>query len=56
MLGEGGMGRVLKCHDRELDRYVAISSSLPEAKLDAIKRFQKRLWLARLKHPNVVSL
>ena len=57
LLGEGGMGRVLKCHDRELDRYVAIKVLSSETKLDAIKRFQKEaVATARLKHPNVVEV
>lgn len=57
LLGEGGMGRVLKCHDRELDRYVAIKVLSGRTKVDAIKRFQKEaVATARLRHPNVVEV
>ena len=57
LLGEGGMGRVLKCHDRELDRYVAIKVLSSKTKLDAIKRFQKEaVATARLRHSNVVEV
>lgn len=57
LLGTGGMGRVLKCHDRELDRYVAIKVLSSETKVDAIKRFQKEaVATARLRHPNVVEV
>ncbi|MBI1271986.1 protein kinase [bacterium] len=57
LLGEGGMGRVLKCHDRELDRYVAIKVLSSRTKVDAIKRFQKEaVATARLRHPNVVEV
>ncbi len=57
LLGEGGMGRVLKCHDRELDRYVAIKVVSAQTTVDAIKRFQKEaVATARLRHLNVVEV
>ena len=57
LLGEGGMGRVLKCHDRELDRSVAIKVLSAQTTVDAVKRFQKEaVATARLRHPNVVEV
>lgn len=57
LLGSGGMGRVLKCHDLELDRYVAIKVLSSNTKVEALKRFQKEaVATARLKHSNVVEV
>lgn len=59
VLGQGGMGLVLKAHDTELERMVAIKT-LPH---QVTSRTDARLRLARearaaagLRHPNIVSV
>lgn len=57
-LGRGGMGTVLRGHDRELGREVAIKL-LPSSVLQAVgpDRFAQEIRLtARLVHPNIVPL
>ena len=57
VLGEGGMGQVLKVRHRDLDRIQALKLIRP-ALLDsphALQRFQREMrTAARLSHPNVV--
>ncbi|MEM9463678.1 MAG: tetratricopeptide repeat protein [Myxococcota bacterium] len=57
MLGEGGMGRVYRAHDPELDREIALKLMLRPTEPDA------QAWLlrearamARLSHPNVLPI
>src|SRR5262249_38287900 len=57
-IGRGGMSVVLRAHDTQLDRYVAIkmlSETLSHA-ID-VNRFQREISLmAKLVHPGIVSL
>ncbi len=58
-LGEGGMGRVLKCLDTTLGRYVALKILAPRLSRDAnfIARFQREARaVAKLRHPNIVQV
>ncbi|HZR21488.1 MAG TPA: protein kinase [Verrucomicrobiae bacterium] len=59
VLGSGGMGAVYKARQRELDRLVALKILPPRAAKDPgfAERFTREARsLARLSHPNVVSL
>ncbi len=59
LLGEGGMGRVYKAYDRELDRFVALKVLLPELAGDPqiIQRFKQELLLAsRISHKNILRI
>ena len=59
LLGEGGMGRVYKAYDRELDRYVALKVLQPELAKDPqiIQRFKHELLLAsRISHKNILRI
>lgn len=59
VLGSGGMGKVYKAHDRELDRIVAIKvlrSDLISQPL-ALQRFKQELLLAsKISHPNILRI
>ncbi len=61
-IGRGGMGRVLRAHDPQLDRWVAVKIILPtlEAGPDSDqmkKRFLREARLAaRLHHPGIVTV
>lgn len=58
-LGEGGMGRVLKCLDTTLGRYVALKILAPRLSRDQnfIARFQREARaVAKLRHPNIVQV
>jgi tetratricopeptide (TPR) repeat protein len=58
-LGEGGMGRVYKALDLELDRAVALKTIRTEKGTgpDVLKRFKQELVLARkITHKNVVRI
>ncbi len=58
-LGEGGMGRVYKALDLELDRPVALKTIRSERGVgpDVLKRFKQELVLARtITHKNVVRI
>jgi tetratricopeptide (TPR) repeat protein len=59
LLGEGGMGRVYKAYDRELDRFVALKVLLPDLAGDQqiIQRFKQELLLAsRISHKNILRI
>ena len=59
LLGEGGMGRVYKAWDRELEKVVALKTIRGEqaADPDALKRFKQELLLARqITHKNVIRI
>lgn len=59
LLGQGGMGRVYKAHDKELDRTVAIKVVRPGAmeETDALGRFKQELVLAsKISHKNILRI
>jgi serine/threonine protein kinase len=55
-LGRGGMATVYRAYDRELDRTVAIKVFAPGEAGDDARRRGEATALARLSHPNLVSL
>ena len=59
LIGAGGMGAVYRARHRTLDRRVALKVLPPEISADAAlaERFRREAQtLARLQHPNIVSL
>ena len=59
LLGEGGMGRVYKAWDRELEKLVAVKTIRGEqaANPEVLKRFKQELLLARqITHKNVTRI
>ena len=59
MLGQGGMGRVYKAFDKELQRVVAIKVLQPEltANEEATSRFKQELLLAsKVSHKNILRI
>lgn len=59
LLGQGGMGRVYKAHDKELNRTVAIKVVRPGAMVetDALARFKQELVLAsKISHKNILRI
>jgi serine/threonine-protein kinase len=59
LLGAGGMGKVYKARDRELDRTVAIKVLRPDLMTDpmALQRFKHELLLASsISHPNILRI
>ncbi len=58
-IGEGGMGKVYKAHDSDLDRTVALKLVRPELARDAssLQRFKQELQLAsRISHRNILRI
>ena len=52
----GGLGRILKAHDRRLDRVVAIKE-LINPKESAQARFEREVKItAKLQHPNIIAV
>src|ERR1700674_5342675 len=59
LLGQGGMGRVYKAYDKELDRTVAIKIIRPGLIGDSgiVRRFKQELLLAsKISHKNVLRI
>ncbi|MGH9711450.1 MAG: protein kinase domain-containing protein, partial [Candidatus Acidiferrales bacterium] len=59
LLGQGGMGRVYKAYDKELDRTIALKVLQPELTSDpnAMQRFKQELLLAsRISHKNILRI
>jgi tetratricopeptide (TPR) repeat protein len=59
LLGEGGMGRVYKAWDRELEKVIALKTIRGERSKDEalLKRFKQELLLARkVTHRNVIRI
>lgn len=59
VLGEGGFGKIFKCYQVSLDRYVAVktlSKSLARNQ-EIVERFKREgKIIARLNHPNIVKI
>ena len=56
LLGEGGMGKVYKAHDRKLDRYVAMKF-LQASDPETAERFQREAQSqARIEHPAICKV
>jgi serine/threonine protein kinase/tetratricopeptide (TPR) repeat protein len=58
-IGEGGMGKVYKAYDTDLDRTVALKLIRPELARDAssLQRFKQELLLAsRISHRNILRI
>ncbi|HTJ44775.1 MAG TPA: serine/threonine-protein kinase [Kofleriaceae bacterium] len=55
-LGRGGLGRVLRAIDRDLDRPVAIKEMLDPEESSELRFFREARITARLEHPSVVPL
>ncbi|MCA9522895.1 MAG: protein kinase [Myxococcales bacterium] len=56
-IGEGGMGRVYRAHDEQLDRAVAVKVLRSDLNETRVKRFQREARaVARLNHPNIVTI
>src|SRR5260370_5857087 len=59
VIGEGGMGKVYKAHDNDLDRTVALKVVRPELASDpsSMQRFKQELLLAsRISHRNILRI
>jgi tetratricopeptide (TPR) repeat protein/predicted Ser/Thr protein kinase len=57
LLGTGGMGAVYAAYDPELDRKVALKLLRPNAAaVDSVRLLREARALAKLAHPNVVSV
>jgi eukaryotic-like serine/threonine-protein kinase len=57
LIGEGGMGRVYRARDRELDKIIALKTIRTQEDVGAVSRFKKELILARkITHKNVVRI
>jgi len=59
VIGEGGMGKVYKAYDSDLDRTVALKLVRPELAEDAnsLQRFKQELLLAsRISHRNILRI
>ncbi|PYT20967.1 MAG: hypothetical protein DMG57_40310 [Acidobacteria bacterium] len=59
VIGEGGMGKVYKAQDRDLDRTVALKLVRPELASNpaAMQRFKQELLLAsRISHKNILRI
>jgi serine/threonine protein kinase len=58
MLGTGGMGLVLRAHDPELDRTIALKLVRPDraTKNDHVRLLREARAMARLSHPNVIPV
>lgn len=59
VLGQGGMGRVYRAYDKDLDRVVALKVVRPGmvGEPDALKRFKQELLLAsKISHKNILRI
>jgi eukaryotic-like serine/threonine-protein kinase len=57
VIGEGGMGRVYRARDRELDREIALKTIRGQDDPRSVQRFVRELVLARkITHKNVVRI
>lgn len=57
LLGQGGMGRVVKAWDTRMKRWVAIKTMLDTSSADANMRFHREARaLGRLRHPGIVEV
>lgn len=57
-LGRGGMGQVLRAHDRLLERAIALKTLLPDhsENVDAARLISEARLTGRLEHPSIVPL
>jgi WD40 repeat protein len=54
--GRGGLGRVLRAHDKELGRAVAIKELLKRSDPSELRFFREAMITARLEHPGIVPV
>jgi WD40 repeat protein len=54
--GRGGIGRVSRAHDRELDRDVAIKELISRGTLAEARFLREAMITARLEHPGIVPI
>jgi WD40 repeat protein len=54
--GRGGLGRVSRARDRELDRDVAIKELISRDPLNEVRFFREARITARLEHPGIVPI
>ena len=56
VIGQGGLGRVILAHDKELDRPVAIKELLRRTPINTERFLREALVTAKLQHPNIVPV